>query len=135
MLKRVRVVEASAEVDPGEATQKARQSLFIFRLCARQQHRNDPKRLIADAFIKSRAHLFILPGPQTARPEKHGASPALVEGLFERLLPWGARYEMPYVEERPHPLFVHESRREGFDQWLIAPLVAQENVIEMLMRR
>jgi hypothetical protein len=42
---------------------------------------------------------------------------------------------MPFVEKRSQPLLIYESRRDGFDQWLIVTLMAQENVIEMLMRR
>jgi hypothetical protein len=111
----IKNIETSSEVDPREAAQKAWQSLFIFRFRSRQLHGNDSKRFIADAFIKSRAHFLILPGPQTARPEKHRASSALVESLFKRFLPWGARYEMPFVEKRTHPLLIYESRRDGFD--------------------
>jgi hypothetical protein len=56
----------------------------------------------------------------------------LVESLFKRFLPRGAWYEMPFVEKRTQPLLIYESRRDGFDQWLIAALMAQKNVIALL---
>ena len=48
-------------------------------------------------------------------------------------MPRGARYEMPFVEKWLQPLFILKPLSEGFDLRLIAAVVTQKNVIEMLL--
>jgi hypothetical protein len=55
------------------------------------------------------------------------------DSLFGRFLPRLTRYEMPLVENWLHPLFILKTRGEGFDLWLIAAMLAQKNVIDVLL--
>jgi len=54
---------------------------------------------------------------------------SLAETIFQKL----TRYEMPSVEKWIQPLFNHKPLSEGFDLLLIAAVVTQKNVIEMLL--
>src|SRR5262249_34310187 len=71
--KGVSVVNARAEIHPGQATQKTRQRLFVFRIGSGQENRDDAQRFVANAFIQRRPHLFIFPRPQSLRAKKDRA--------------------------------------------------------------
>jgi len=96
------VVEAGAEVNPGEAMEEARKLLLAGLPPAAQQDRDYPKAAIVAARFQRRTHLLVLPRADRLA-EEDGAGATLVEGLLQRLLPGLAGDEMPLSRNGSSP--------------------------------
>jgi len=121
------IVEAGAEVDPGEAAEETGKLLLAGLLSAGQQDRDHAEPGIVDARLQRGPHLLVLPGTELLA-EEHRAGTALIEGLLQRFLPRLAGDEVPFVEERLEILSL-KLPGEVFHGRLVGAGVAQEDVV------
>lgn len=82
-----------------------------------------------NAPAQRRAHLFVLPGPDAARPDEYGAAAAPVQRLFQGFLPWLAGNKMPTVEKRGQPCLLDEFLGESLDRRLVFRPMREKHVV------
>ena len=85
----------------------------------RQENRHDAEGPVFCPLVQRRAHLSIVPRPQTALADEHGAGVRLGKSLLELFLERIAGCQMPFVQVRLQSGFVLQPFRELLDLCLV----------------
>jgi hypothetical protein len=121
------IIQHVAELDPGGRGEEGRQMALFSPAGSGQQHRHHAEPALTDTAVDGGAHLRVLPGSDAAGADEHGATAALVQCLFDLLLPGIAGDQIPFVQPGLDALRA-QAMGQRLDGGFVGGIVREEDV-------